>query len=79
MWAETHIKIYGSWAFEAEARRDLAKQKMIDTTATLVFSNRCLDFEIQFKREYTHDREIRPSSSVSVRIRLLTFVGTSTH
>jgi LPS-assembly protein len=79
VWAETHLKIHGNWALEAEARRDMANQKMIEMSTTLVFANRCLDFELQFKRDYTRYREIKPSSSVSVRIRLMTFGDTSTH
>jgi LPS-assembly protein len=70
---ETRLKIAPSWYFEGEARRDLINDKLISSGAALVFSNECAEIALQFKRNFTRDREIAPSSAFTVRIRLKTF------
>jgi LPS-assembly protein len=73
----TRLKLWENWYFEAAARRDLVRNKMISSGGGLVFSNECAEVAFQYKRRFTRDREIRPSSSFTVRIRLKTFGETS--
>ena len=70
---ETRLKVYNKWFFEASGRRDLANSNMISSGAALVFENECAEVRLQFKRRFTRDRDIEPSSSFSFRVRLRTF------
>lgn len=69
----TRLKLWTNWYIEGAARRDLVQDKMISSGAALVFSNECAEVAFQYKRRFTRDREIRPSSAFTVRIRLKTF------
>jgi LPS-assembly protein len=69
----TRLKLWENWYFEASARRDLVRNKMISSGGGLVFSNECAEVAFQYKRRFTRDRELQPSSSFTVRIRLKTF------
>lgn len=75
--AETRMKIYGNWHFEGQARRDLANKTMVSSGAAIVFSNECAEVAFQYKRRFTRDREIEPSSTFNIKIRLKT-LGNST-
>lgn len=72
------VKLWTNWYLEAAARRDLIRDKMISSGAALVFSNECAEIALQFKRRFTRDRELAPSSAFTVRIRLKTFGESST-
>ena len=74
----TRIKLWTNWYLEAAARRDLVRDKMISSSGALVFSNECAEIALQFKRRFTRDRELAPSSAFTVRIRLKTFGESST-
>ena len=50
---------------------------MITSGAALVYANECVELQLAYRRSFTVDREIRPSSSFTVRIRLKTFGETS--
>lgn len=74
---QTHLKIWNNWSFEGEARRDIENNQMITSGAALVYSNDCVEIQFAYRRRFTEDREIRPSSSFNIRIRLKTFGETS--
>ncbi|MFZ1989169.1 MAG: LPS assembly protein LptD [Alphaproteobacteria bacterium] len=76
---QTHLKIWGNWSFEGEGRRDIENNQMITSGAALVYSNDCIEIQFAYRRRFTEDREIRPSSSFNIRIRLKTFGETSGH
>ena len=73
---ETRLKIYKNWSFEGAARRDLANANMISSGAGLIYENECVQLKLLFKRRFTRDRDIEPSSSFNMRVRLKTFGDT---
>ena len=76
---QTHLKIWRNWSFEGEARRDIQNDQMITSGAALIYSNDCIEIQFAYRRKFTEDREIRPSSSFNIRVRLKTFGETSGH
>ena len=74
---QAHLKIFGNWSIEGETRRDLANSKMITSGLALIFSNECTQIEFAYKRRFTRDREIEPSSTFNIKLRLKTFGETT--
>ncbi len=58
------------WAAFAAARRDLQAQQMLDTEFGLGWEDDCLGLSLSYKRRYTRDRDVPPSTSVILRIKL---------
>ena len=50
---------------------------MITSGAAIIYSNDCFEVQFAYRRRFTADREIRPSSSFNIRLRLKTFGDTS--
>ncbi len=67
---KSHISITNNWAFEAGARRNLEDNIMISSFAGLVYHDRCTDLEISYRRRFTRDRDIEPSTAIMLQVRL---------
>jgi LPS-assembly protein len=59
-----------NWYFRAGARRDLEDGEMISNYAGLVYEDECTTIEANYKRTFTSDRDIEPSTAIFFRIRL---------
>ena len=61
-----------NWAVTASARRGLGETAqnggLISSGMGLLFKNECIGFSLNFNREYTRDRDIPPSSSVTFQM-----------
>ncbi len=68
--ASTHLAIADRWSFEAGARRDLVGSHMIDSFAGLIYEDECTLLELSYRRRFTRDRDIEPSTALMLRIRL---------
>ncbi len=68
--AETHLAISDDWSFMAGARRDLENSNMISSFAGLVYEDECTQLELSYRRRFTRDRDIEPSTALMLRIRL---------
>lgn len=71
IFASTIIDFNKVWSFSADGRRDLsAGGGMIYSGANLFYYGDCIDFTLSMFREFTRDRDIEPSTSVTFQISL---------
>ncbi len=70
--ARTYLTLTDNWAVRAGARRDLENSRMINSFAGLIFENECTEIELSYRRRFTRDRDIEPSTAVMLRVRLRT-------
>ncbi len=71
--ARTRLKIYDNWYLNANYRRDLSDNGgTINSGVGLQFLNECLDFSVFFKKDFTRDRDVEPSTTFGVRIKFKT-------
>ncbi|MGH6872331.1 MAG: LPS-assembly protein LptD [Rhizomicrobium sp.] len=70
--AQGTLGLWDYWLLYAEARRDLAASQMIDTEFGFGYSDECLGLSISWRRQYTRDRDVPPSSSILFRFYLKT-------
>jgi len=70
--ARTYLTLSDSFSFRAGARRDIENDAMINSFAGLIFENECTELELSYRRRFTRDRDIEPSTAVMLRVRLRT-------
>ena len=68
--ARTRISLGGDFAFRAGTRRDLENDQTISSFAGLVYEDECTDLELSYRRRFTRDRDIEPSTAIMLRVRL---------
>jgi LPS-assembly protein len=66
------VGLFDHWAVFAGARRDLENDHMIDDELGVGYLDECLGVSISYRRDYTSDRDVPPSTSVLFRVRLNT-------
>lgn len=66
------IGLFGNWVGFAAARRDLANSQMLDDEFGIGYDDECLKVSLSYRRQYTRDRDIPPSTSILFRIKLNT-------
>ena len=66
------LEVYGNWAIFGSARRDLALDRMIESSIGLKYEDECFTISVGFHRRETQILNLRPSSSVIFRIGLKT-------
>ncbi len=66
----THLALANNWAFQAGGRRDLENSLMINSYAGLVYEDECTEIELSYRRRFTRDRDIAPSTALMLRVRL---------
>jgi len=66
------LGLWDYWVLYAEARRDLAASQMIDSEVGFGYEDECLGVSLSWRRSYTRDRDVPPSSSVLLRFNLKT-------
>ena len=68
----TTLRIYGNWGIFGEARRDLAKGQMLESSVGLTYEDECFVASLGFHRRDTATLNLKPSSAVIFRIGLKT-------
>jgi LPS-assembly protein len=66
------IGLFGYWAVFAGARRDIENDRMIDNEFGVGYDDECLAVSLSYRRNYTTDRDVPPSTSVLLRFQLKT-------
>ena len=66
------VGLFGYWVAFAAARRDLANSQMLDDEFGLGYDDECLKLSLSYRRQYTRDRDIPPSTSILFRFKLNT-------
>ncbi len=70
--AQTIIGLFDHWAVLAAANRDLRNGKLLDTEMGAGYQDECLNISIAYRRRYTSDRDVPPSTSIIFRFNLKT-------
>jgi len=66
------INFYQNWQGFAAIRRDLIAGEMLDTEFGVGYEDECLGISVAYRRKYTSDRDLPPSTSVILRLNLKT-------
>lgn len=66
------IGLFTHWAAFAGARRDIENDRMIDDEFGIGYEDECIGVSISYRRDYTTDRDVPPSTSVLLRFNLKT-------
>ena len=59
-----------NWAFNMGARHDLELDQVTSIGSELVFKNECVQISSMVSREYTRDREVKPTTKYLVQLSL---------
>jgi len=68
--AGTKLDINDQWQFNANGNRDLDRGRWVSTKSGFVYKGDCVNFSLEWVREYTRDRDIVPSSTISFQFSL---------
>jgi LPS-assembly protein len=68
----TTLLLYRNWGIFGEARRDLAKGQMLESSIGITYDDECFVVSLGFHRRDTATLNLKPSSSVIFRIGLKT-------
>lgn len=66
------VGLFDYWVLFAGARRDLANKQMLDDEFGVGYDDECLKISLSYRRQYTRDRDVPPSTSILLRIKLNT-------
>ena len=64
--------IFEHWLLFAGARRDIENDRMIDDEFGLGYDDECFGISVSYRRNYTTDRDLTPSTSILFRLNLKT-------
>jgi len=70
--AQADINFYRNWQAFGAIRRDLLAGKMLDTELGLGYEDECLGVSVAYRRKFTTDRDLPPSTSIILRFNLKT-------
>ncbi|HEY0300070.1 MAG TPA: LPS assembly protein LptD, partial [Rhizomicrobium sp.] len=70
--AQADINFYQNWQAFGAIRRDLLAGKMLDTELGIGYEDECLGISIAYRRKFTTDRDLPPSTSIILRFNLKT-------
>jgi LPS-assembly protein len=70
--AQADVNFYENWQAFGALRRDLLAGQMIDTELGLGYEDECLGISVAYRRKFTTDRDLPPSTSVILRFSLKT-------
>jgi LPS-assembly protein len=70
--AQADINFYANWQAFAAMRRDLLQGQMLDTELGLGYEDECLGISVAYRRRFTADQDLPPSTSIILRFNLKT-------
>jgi LPS-assembly protein len=70
--AQADINFYENWQAFGAIRRDLLNGRMLDTELGLGYEDECLGISVAYRRKFTVDRDLQPSTSIVLRFNLKT-------
>ncbi len=65
------------WSLVGGVRRDIEQGEMVESRFGIAYEDECAALEIGFRRDFTRDRDIEPSTSIMFQIKLKTFGDSS--
>lgn len=66
------VGLFGNWLVFAAAQRDLENDRMIGDELGIGYDDECLGISLSYRRNYTTDRDLPPSTSILLRFNLKT-------
>jgi len=69
---QADINFYGNWQVFAALRRDLIANQMLDDEVGLGYEDECLGVSLAYRKKFTTDRDLPPSTAVVLRFTLKT-------
>lgn len=66
--ASAMLGVSDEWSIYGNARRDVLNNAMVSAASGLIYENECFSLLTQLQRTYTRDRDIEPSTEVSLRV-----------
>ncbi len=70
--AQVDVNFYRNWQAFAAIRRDLKAKQTLDNEFGLGYEDECLGISVAYRRRYTSDRDLPPSTSYILRLKLKT-------
>lgn len=70
--AQADLNFYENWQAFGAIRRDLLAGQMLDTELGLGYEDECLGISVAYRRKFTTDRDLPPSTSIVLRFNLKT-------
>ena len=70
--AQADVNFYDNWQAFGAIRRDLLAGQMLDTEMGLGYEDECLGVSVAYRRKFTTDRDLPPSTSIVLRFNLKT-------
>jgi LPS-assembly protein len=70
--AQMDVNFYKDWQAFAAIRRDLIAKQTLDTEFGVGYEDECLGISVAYRRKYTTDRDLPPSTSIILRVSLKT-------
>lgn len=70
--AQADVNFYQNWQAFGAIRRDLLNGQMLDTELGLGYEDDCLGISVAYRRKFTTDRDLPPSTSIILRFNLKT-------
>lgn len=70
--AQADVNFYENWQAFGAIRRDLLAGQMLDTELGLGYEDDCLGISVAYRRKFTTDRDLPPSTSIVLRFNLKT-------
>jgi LPS-assembly protein len=65
------VRLADHWTVNAATQHDLTNSRTVYRQVGIGYLNECISFNVLYRQDYTTDRDIRPSSSVTFQIRLV--------
>ncbi len=70
--AQAIVGLFDHWSLLAAADRDLKDGQLLDTELGGGYEDECLNISVAYRRRYTTDRDVPPSTSIILRFNLKT-------
>ena len=70
--AQVDINFYRNWQAFAAIRRDLQAQQTLENEFGIGYEDECFGISLGYRRKYTADRDLPPSTSTVLRLKLKT-------
>ena len=70
--AQLDLNFYRNWQAFGAMQRDLVAGEMINTEFGLGYEDECLGISVAYRRKFTTDRDVPPSTSIILRFNLKT-------
>jgi LPS-assembly protein len=70
--AQMDVNFYRNWQAFAAIRRDMIAEQTLDNEFGVGYEDECFGISVAYRRKYTSDRDLPPSTSVILRLKLKT-------